>query len=66
MQSNSEHFSSDEASDDEEEDGGWLAQSTFDMRPPPISARPPNGDRRPLSASGFDVCFILVLALGSS
>ncbi|KAH8106931.1 SAPS-domain-containing protein [Cristinia sonorae] len=57
MQSNSENFSSDEASDDDEEDGGWLAQSTFDMRPPPMSARPPNGDRRPLEASGFDDAF---------
>jgi len=57
MQSNSEHFSSDEASDDEEEDGGWLAHSTFDMRPPPLSARPLNGDRRPLSSSGFDDTF---------
>ncbi|THH23096.1 hypothetical protein EUX98_g8077 [Antrodiella citrinella] len=57
MQSNNEHFSSDEASDDEEEDGGWLAHSTFDMRPPPLAARPPNGDRRPLSSTGFDDTF---------
>ena len=55
MQS-AEHFeSADEASDDEEEDGGWLAQSTFDLRPPPLSARQHETDRRPLSTSGFDV-----------
>lgn len=54
----SEHFSSDEASSDEEEDGGWLAQSTFDLRPPPpVTARQHNAGegRRPLSSSGFDV-----------
>ena len=55
MQS-AEHFeSADEASDDEEEDGGWLAHSTFDLRPPPVSARQHEADRRPLSTSGFDV-----------
>ncbi|KAH9917442.1 SIT4 phosphatase-associated protein-domain-containing protein [Fomitopsis serialis] len=57
MQS-AEHFeSADEASDDEEEDGGWLAHSTFDLRPPPVSARQHEGDRRPLSTSGFDDAF---------
>ena len=54
MQS-SDHFSSDEASSDEEEDGGWLAQSHFDLRPPPVSARQHNGNRRPLSSSEFEV-----------
>ena len=47
--------SSSDASDDEEEDGGWLAHSTFDLGSPPISARHHSSDRRPLSASGFDV-----------
>jgi len=57
MQS-AEHFeSADEASDDEEEDGGWLAHSTFDLRPPPVSARQHEADRRPLSTSGFDDAF---------
>ncbi|KAI0736702.1 SAPS-domain-containing protein, partial [Fomitopsis betulina] len=57
MQS-AEHFeSADEASDDEEEDGGWLAHSTFDLRPPPVSARQHEVDRRPLRTSGFDESF---------
>ncbi|KZT70090.1 SAPS-domain-containing protein [Daedalea quercina L-15889] len=57
MQS-AEHFeSADEASDDEEEDGGWLAHSTFDLRPPPVSARQHEADRRPLSTTGFDDSF---------
>ena len=56
MQS-SDHFgpSSSDASDDEEEDGGWLAHSTFDLGNPPVSARHHSGDRRPLSSSAFDV-----------
>ncbi|TFY80035.1 hypothetical protein EWM64_g3980 [Hericium alpestre] len=48
--------SSSDASDDE--DGGWLAQSHFEIdHPPPVSARPHNGERRPLSANGFDDSF---------
>lgn len=55
MQS-SEHFgSADDASDDEDDDSGWLAHSTFDMRPPPVAARQFDNNRRPLSSSGFDV-----------
>lgn len=49
-----ENNSSDEASDDEE-DSGWLAHSTFDLRSPPVSARQHESERRPLSSSGFDV-----------
>lgn len=47
--------SSSDGSDDEDEDGGWLAQSKFDLGPPPVSARNHNNGRRPLSPSGFDV-----------
>ena len=40
-----------EASDDED-DGGWLTNSQFNLeREPPASTR----ERRPLSATGFDV-----------
>lgn len=53
----SEHFSSDEASSDEEDDSGWLAHSTFELRPPPVAARPHDGGRRPLSSSGFEDTF---------
>ncbi|KAI0797491.1 SAPS-domain-containing protein [Abortiporus biennis] len=53
----SDHFSSDEGSSDGEEDGGWLAQSTFDLRPPPVAARSHTPERRPLSPSGFDDAF---------
>ena len=53
MQGNSEHFSSDEASDDEE-DGGWLAHSSFDLRPPPPIAGHQSGSRSPTHA-GFGV-----------
>ncbi|EMD38130.1 hypothetical protein CERSUDRAFT_113278 [Gelatoporia subvermispora B] len=53
-----EHFeSSDEASDDEEEDCGWLAHSNFDLRAPPVSARHHQSDRRPLSPAGFEDAF---------
>ncbi|KAI0957676.1 hypothetical protein AcW1_005989 [Taiwanofungus camphoratus] len=57
MQS-AEHFeSADEASDDEEEDGGWLAHSTFELRPPPVHARQHDSGRRPLSSNGFEDSF---------
>ncbi|KAI0748433.1 SIT4 phosphatase-associated protein-domain-containing protein [Daedaleopsis nitida] len=56
IQSSDHLGSSDEASDDEEE-GGWLAQSTFELRPPPVTARQHDNDRRPLSASAFDDAF---------
>ena len=54
MQS-SDHLESEDENSDEEEDGGWLAQSTFELRPPPVTARQHDHDRRPLSASGFEV-----------
>ncbi|KAI0807835.1 SAPS-domain-containing protein [Fomes fomentarius] len=56
IQSSDHLGSSDEASDDEEE-GGWLAQSAFELRPPPVTARQHDSDRRPLSASAFDDAF---------
>ncbi|TFK90277.1 SAPS-domain-containing protein [Polyporus arcularius HHB13444] len=57
IQSSDHTGSSDEASDDEDEGGGWLAQSTFELRPPPVTARQHDNGRRPLSASGFDDAF---------
>ena len=54
MQS-SDHLNSEDENSDEEEDGGWLAQSTFELRPPPVTARQHDSDRRPFSASGFEV-----------
>jgi serine/threonine-protein phosphatase 6 regulatory subunit 3 len=56
MQS-SEQFgsSSSDASDDEDEDGGWLAHSTFDLGNPPVYTRRHSSDRRPLGSSEFDV-----------
>ena len=59
MQS-SDHFGSSlsDTSDDDEEDGGWLAHSTFDLSNPPVSARHHSTDRRPLSPSGFDVSVV--------
>ena len=56
MQS-SDHLGSGDENSDEEEEGGWLAQSTFELRPPPVTARQHDNDRRPLSASGFEVCY---------
>lgn len=55
MQS-SEQFGSpsSDASDDEEEDGGWLTHSNFALSNPPVSARNHSSDRRPLEP-GFDV-----------
>ena len=45
--------------DEEEEEGGWLSHSTFNLAPPPLSARHRSTDaeRRPLSlrTHGFDV-----------
>ncbi|TFK68279.1 SAPS-domain-containing protein [Pluteus cervinus] len=44
-------------SDDEDEEGGWLSQSTFTLNNPPLSARVhqhQTGERRPL---GFDDVF---------
>jgi len=55
MQSSDQFGSSSDASDDEEEDGGWLTQSTFDLGNPP-SARH-RSDRRLLNSSEFDDAF---------
>jgi len=53
-----EHMSFDgEASDDDEDDSGWLAHSTFDLRPPPVTARQRDTVRQPLGTSGFDDSF---------
>lgn len=49
-----EQFGSTDASDDEEEDGGWLTHSNFALSNPPVSARNHPSHRRPLAA-GFDV-----------
>jgi len=63
-------------SDDEDEEGGWLSQSTFALGAPPVSARHGSVERAerrplPLSTSGFDVshflavpCFVHVLKEG--
>ncbi|KAF7799614.1 hypothetical protein EIP86_010852 [Pleurotus ostreatoroseus] len=51
-----ENDSSDEASSDEEDDGGWLAHERF-IHPAPMSARQRDNERRPLSSSGFDDAF---------
>ena len=50
--------SSDDWSDEEDEDGGWLAQKFAE---PPISSRSlSTADRRPLDPGGFDVGLPLV------
>lgn len=55
MQSSDQFGSpSSDTSDDEDEDGGWLAHSTFDLGNPPVYARRHSSDRRPLG-SEFDV-----------
>ena len=51
----SDHLGDGDDNSDDEEEGGWLAQSTFELRPPPVTARQHDSDRRPLSASGFEV-----------
>ncbi|PPQ76470.1 hypothetical protein CVT26_012907, partial [Gymnopilus dilepis] len=45
------------SSDEEDEDEGWLTQSTFGLNHPPVSSRT-FGERRPLSSSGFDDSFV--------
>ncbi|KAI0093776.1 SIT4 phosphatase-associated protein-domain-containing protein [Irpex rosettiformis] len=53
-----EHMSFDgENSDDDEDDNGWLAQSNFDLRPPPIVARSHETNRQPLSSNSFEDSF---------
>lgn len=47
------HSSSDASDEDEDEDGGWLAQSTFDLGRPPL--RRNTGNQQEISSSGFDV-----------
>ncbi|KAI0362567.1 SAPS-domain-containing protein [Trametes cingulata] len=53
----SDHLGSSDEASDEEEDGGWLAQSTFELRPPPVTARQHDNGRRPLSSTGFEDSF---------
>ena len=48
------------SSDEEDEDEGWLTQSTFGLNHPPVSSRT-FGERRPLSSSGFDVSLFFVI-----
>ncbi|KAJ7073869.1 SIT4 phosphatase-associated protein-domain-containing protein [Mycena amicta] len=51
---NSDNFDS----DDEDDGPGWLSQSTFSLRNPPVSSRHVQGsERRPLGAAGFDDVF---------
>ncbi|CDO73666.1 hypothetical protein BN946_scf185014.g136 [Trametes cinnabarina] len=50
----SDHLGSSDEASDEEEDGGWLAQSTFELRPPPVTARQHDEGRRPLSSEFED------------
>ncbi|KAG1794856.1 SIT4 phosphatase-associated protein-domain-containing protein [Suillus plorans] len=49
------HASSDASDEDEDEDGGWLAQSTFDLGRPPL--RRNTGNQQEISSSGFDDAF---------
>ena len=53
MHSSEQFGSSSDASDDEEEDEGWLTHSRFALSNPPVSARNHSSHRRPLAA-GFD------------
>lgn len=56
MHSREQFNSSADASDeDEDEDGGWLAQSSFDLGRPPL--RRNTGNRQEISSSGFDDAF---------
>ncbi|KAH8117023.1 SIT4 phosphatase-associated protein-domain-containing protein [Phellopilus nigrolimitatus] len=48
--------SSDDGSDDEDEDGGWLSHK-FDLGEPPVSARSHSSNRRPLDPGGFGDAF---------
>ncbi|KXN91442.1 Extragenic suppressor of kinetochore protein 1 [Leucoagaricus sp. SymC.cos] len=53
----SNHIGESSDSSDEEE-GGWLSQSNFNLGSPPISARRLQAERRPLDVSGFDDSFV--------
>ncbi|KAF6763649.1 SIT4 phosphatase-associated protein-domain-containing protein [Ephemerocybe angulata] len=55
MHSSDQFNSSD---DDDDDDEGWLSQSNFGMREPPVSPLHQSTERRPLSASGFDDAFV--------
>lgn len=57
MQS-SDNFGS-SGSDEDDEDGGWLSQSTFTLSTPPISSRHQSIERRPLDVNGFEVRYLL-------
>lgn len=50
---NSDQFGS--SSDEDDEDEGWLTQSTFGLNPAPVATRPFSEPRRPLSSNGFGV-----------
>ncbi|KAJ8092425.1 sporulation-induced protein [Marasmius tenuissimus] len=53
--------SSSSSEDDDDDEGGWLSQSPFSLGNPPMTnlqrRNQPEGERRPLSASGFDDVF---------
>ncbi|KAF7298318.1 hypothetical protein MKEN_01356300 [Mycena kentingensis (nom. inval.)] len=53
--SNPDNFDSDD--EDYEGGGGWLSQSAFSLRDPPVSSRNHSSQRRPLASSGFDDAF---------
>ena len=44
-----------DGSDDDDEGGGWLTQTKFNLRPPPVSVSNHSTTRRPLDPSGFEV-----------
>ncbi|KAF8843655.1 SAPS-domain-containing protein [Paxillus ammoniavirescens] len=50
-----EYFISDTSDDEDDEDGGWLAQSTFDLGKPPPARR--HHSEQSSSVSGFDDTF---------
>ncbi|KAH9484467.1 Extragenic suppressor of kinetochore protein 1 [Psilocybe cubensis] len=52
---NSDQFGS--SSDEDDEDEGWLTQSTFGLNPAPVATRPFSEPRRPLSSNGFGDAF---------
>ncbi|PPQ89434.1 hypothetical protein CVT25_012813, partial [Psilocybe cyanescens] len=45
------------SSDEDDEDEGWLTQSTFGLNPAPVTTRPFSEPRRPLSSNGFGDAF---------
>lgn len=55
----SDQFGSSDASDDEEEDGGWLTHSSFTLKDPP-SIRHRSSEQKLFASSGFDVSILVV------